>query len=286
MRRIAFLSEKGGVGKSTLCVNIGAALATHFRKRVLLIDLDGMACVSQTLAPGVDAFEDTVGAALIGIRATADLICSTVLTNLFVVPGSSLLKSIEHWDLSDTPTPADRIDELARLKDTALRDELSALTAAFDYVLVDCPGGLRFMEQMALLACDEVIIPTGLAAYDYYAITPTLELIIQMRERRGDGRPKFAGFIPNGATAKGVSEDVRQYLEKTTPLFSAVRASQLLKSAPGWKDLTKRVLVMARPESAVAISIVQVAREIELGTERAGLAPDTLVAETHRTEQV
>lgn len=286
MRKIAFLSEKGGVGKSTLCVNIGAALAAHFHKRVLLVDLDGMACVSQTLAPGRDAFEDTIGAALIGLRASADLICSTTLVNLFVVPGSSLLKSIEHWDLSETPTPADRVDEQARLKDTALADELAALDDSFDYVLVDCPGGLRFMEQMALMACDEVIVPTGLAAYDYYAVTPTLELIIQMRERRSDGRPKFAGFIPNGASAKGVSEDVRQYLAKTTPLFSAVRASQLLKSAPGWKDLTKRVLVLARPESAVAISIVQVAREIELGTELARLAPGASVAETDKPEQV
>jgi len=267
MRKIAFMSEKGGVGKSTLCVNIGAALALVFKQRVLFIDLDGMACLSQTLAPEVDAFEDSIGAALIGVRPFHELIRETPIDNVWIVPGSPLVKTVESWDLSDTPTARSRVDEQFRLLDTALMEEFASLDpGAFDYVLLDCPGGMRFMEQSALMVSDDVIIPTGLSMFDYYGISPTVELIQRTRDRRESEHPRFLGFLPNGTTPRGVGDDARAYLESySVPMFTPVRSSQLLKSSPGWADIEKRVLVKSRPNSQVALSIVQVAREIELG---------------------
>ncbi|MBI3357913.1 MAG: ParA family protein [Nitrospirae bacterium] len=267
MRIISFMSEKGGVGKSTLCVNVGAALAQMFNRRVLFLDLDGMACLSQTLAPHVDVFEDTIGIALIGVRSLPELIQSTPIENVWIVPGSLMVKNVESWDLSDTPTARDRVDEQYHLLDTVLMAEIARLDAStFDYVLIDCPGGHRFMEQSALMISDDVIIPTGLSMFDYYGIGPTVELIESIRQRRNSNRPRFLGFLPNGTTMRGVGDEARAYLESfSAPMFTAVRASLWLKSSPGWSDIEKRVLVRSRPNSQVALSIGEVAREIELG---------------------
>ena len=66
MRTLAFLSTKGGSGKSTLCLNIGAALAKHFGQRVLIIDLDGMACVTSALASEPYQFDQSIGEVVLG----------------------------------------------------------------------------------------------------------------------------------------------------------------------------------------------------------------------------
>lgn len=280
MRIISFMSEKGGVGKSTLCVNVGAALALTFKRRVLFLDLDGMACLSQTLAPDVDTFEDSIGAALIGLRPISELVRSTPIENIWIVPGSLWVKNVESWDLSETPSAHGRMDEQFRLLDTALKDEFAHLDAnAFDYVLIDCPGGHRFMEKSALVISDAVIIPTGLSMFDYYGINPTVELIEHIRTRRESDSPRFLGFLPNGTTPRGVGDEARAYLENfSVPMFTPVRASQLLKSSPGWSDIEKRVLVKSRPNSQVALSIIQVAREIEMGIAEARV--QTAVTET------
>lgn len=268
MRKIAFLSEKGGVGKSTLCVNIGAALAGDLGRKVLIVDLDGMACVSRTLAPQVMTFEESVGAALIGAMPLTAVVRQTAIPNLWLAAGSVALKTIEQWVI-EPETESGRTDEGGRLSEMALALELSGVSAdLFDYVLLDCPGGQPFMERAALLACDEVIVPTGLAAYDFYALTPTIELIVAARKARGDGAPRFLGFLPNAATAEGVPGEMLERLAKyEAPIFSPVRESRLLKSAPGWQHLEKRVVVLSRPKSQVAASIRQVAREIKSGIE-------------------
>src|SRR5574341_598851 len=148
-----------------------------------------MACLSQTLAPGGDVFEDSIGAALIGVRPLRELIRETPIENVWIVPGSSLTKTVESWDLRDTPSARERMDEQFRLLNTALMDEITGLDPeAFDYILIDCPGGLRFMEQSALMVSDDVIIPTGLSMFDYYGISPTVELIQHAREQRESER--------------------------------------------------------------------------------------------------
>jgi cellulose biosynthesis protein BcsQ len=64
-------------------------------------------------------------------------------------------------------------------------------------VLLDCPGGHPCIEHLVLLACDEIIIPTGLSVYDLYTATPAMHLVLMAREARGDGEPEFLGLLPN-----------------------------------------------------------------------------------------
>ena len=194
MRKIAFMSEKGGVGKSTLCINIAAVLADA-GQRVLIVDLDGVACISRTLTPDITDFQDSIGAALIGARMIAEVIHPTVYKYLWVAPGTIELKDVEQWEL-EPDASSRRVDAEGRLLESALALELDTLAPdAFDFVMVDCPGGQPFMGRAALLACDEVVIPTGISTFDFFALTPTIEMIVEAREMRGNGVPAFLGFL-------------------------------------------------------------------------------------------
>ena len=269
MRIISFISQKGGVGKSTACVNLAAALAQR-GYRILLIDLDANACASRLFGI-VGAMENSIMAALVGEQPLASLIQSTGLDGIWLVAGSTALGTIH-----DIPVALpDRRDEDGRLSDEVLAVELEHLGRDhFDFVFIDCPGGQVFMEQLALLACDEVIVPTGLSVFDLFAATPTLQLIAMAQTIR-DGQPDFLGFLPTGASSAGVPRRMQTELDAyRMPCFTPVRHSALMRTIPNAPEVKQRVIVNARPDSAVAGSYRQVAREIELGINaaQAGLA--------------
>lgn len=269
MRIVSFMSQKGGVGKSTACVNLAAALAER-NYRILLIDLDTNACASRLFGV-VGAMENSVVAALIGEQPLAGLIQSTGLEGIWLAPGSTVLGAIH-----DLPvTLPDRRDEDGRLSDEILAVELEHLGQDhFDFIFVDCPGGQVFMERLSLLACDEVIVPTGLSVFDLFAATPTLQLIAMAQSIRG-GQPDFLGFLPTGTSSAGVPRRMQAELDAyRLPCFTPIRHSALMRTIVNAPEVRQRVIVNARPDSAVAESYRQVARELELGIDaaRAGLS--------------
>ncbi len=266
MRTIAFFSLKGGCGKTMSCVNIAAALAER-GKRVLIIDLDANACASRTF--GVIAnFDDSIGAALLAHTPLKSVIRPTDVDGVWLAPASAELRVIDvRQDIHDP----ERVNPDGSLNDIALSWELYDLGKGFDYVLVDCPGGDTFMHRLALIASDEVILPTGLSAYDLHATTPSLQLILLARKARdAGGRPRFLGFLPNGASRRRVPAAMRRTLDEYhASCFSPVRHSGLLKTMPGRPSVRQRLLVLARPEHPAAVRYREIAREIELGIEAA-----------------
>jgi cellulose biosynthesis protein BcsQ len=264
MRKIAFLSQKGGCGKTTTCVNIAAALAAIGR-RVLILDLDSNACASRTFE-ALENLETSLAAALLGLRPLAEVVRRTEIDNLWLVPGATDLHSLD--DVEGILDPGRR-DAYGRLSPVALKLELAQLNVAqFDYVFLDCPGGHPFIEHLVLLACDEVIIPTGLSVYDLYAATPTMQLILMAREARGDDKPEFLGFLPNGAGRRGVSRRVQNKLDQyALPCFTPIRHSDLIKTLAGMPTVPQRLMVLARPDSVITANFYQVAAEIDRKSE-------------------
>lgn len=263
MRQIAFFSQKGGCGKTTSCVNIAAALGA-FGRRVLVIDLDSNACASRTFG-ALENLENSVAAALLGVRPLAQVVSKTDVPNVWLSPGAADLHMLEDADGIQDPR---RLDPSGRLSPIALNLELSQLDPdEFDYVLLDCAGGHPFIAPLALLACDEVIIPTGLSVYDLYAATPAMQLILMAREARGEDKPEFLGFLPNGAGRRGVPERIQRKLDQyALPCLPPIRHSELLKTLAGASDVLRRFAVIARPNTAVAASFQQVARQIDCGS--------------------
>lgn len=264
MRTIAFLSQKGGCGKTTSCVNLAVALA-QMGRRVLLLDLDSNACTSLTFGFR-EGWDTSLVAALLGEQPLTQIIRETEVERVSLAPGAPGLSVLEQI----TDVASDRATESGHLSDIALALEMNELGAAFDYVLLDCPGGHSFIHRLALLACNEVIVPTGLSVYDLYATIPTLQMIGTAKQIRDDKQPRFLGFLPNAATLRGIPRPLQAKLEQyDAPCFTPIRQSALLKTLPGWPTVPQRIMVLARPEHPVTGRYRQVAQEIDIGIEAA-----------------
>jgi chromosome partitioning protein len=260
MRVIAMLSRKGGVGKTTTLFNLGVALGERGR-RVLIVDLDSLAAVTRWCGQ-LRAGALSLGHALSGQTTLASVIVPTAFTGLWIAPGSPGLVSIE--DSPNLPAARRRAD--GGLRVDCLAAELGSVAGLFDYVLLDCPSGHLFMEQLALVAADEVIIPTGPSVIDLYGAAPTLQLVGLAQSRRSDGRPSLLGFLPNEIDRAGVPEAMQQALAQYgLPCFSPIRHSALLRTLPGRADVRERSIQHVRGANPAAQSFQTVAREIDAG---------------------
>ena len=143
-RTIVFVNQKGGVGKTTTVINLGAYLARAGRK-VLLVDFDPQA----NLTSGVGGAKKAKGAyeVISGQAAMRDVIQPTKVEGLFLAPSSI--------DLSGATV--ELVDKEGR--DHYLRNALAKVKDEYDFVLIDCPPSLGVLTLNGLSAADEVLIP-------------------------------------------------------------------------------------------------------------------------------
>src|SRR3954469_19099414 len=146
-RVIALCNQKGGVGKTTTTINLGAALAEYGR-RVLLVDFDPQGALSVGLGVNPMELDRTIYNALMERQVTADDIL--LKTNL---PGMDLLPS--NIDLSAAEVQL--VGEVAR--EQTLKRILEPMVPDYDVVLIDCQPSLGLLTINALTAADGVIIP-------------------------------------------------------------------------------------------------------------------------------
>ncbi len=181
---IAVINQKGGVGKTTTAVNLGAGLA-RLGKRVLLIDLDPQANLTSHLeAESRDGRLSTYD--LLRSRAAlADVALPTAEANLFLVPSSADLAGIE----------LELAGEIGR--ETILRDQLARARAAgacYDYILVDCPPSLGLLAINALVAADEALVPIQAEFFALQGISRFVE-VQGLVQSRLNGQLRLAGIV-------------------------------------------------------------------------------------------
>ena len=145
-RIIAFLNQKGGVGKTTTTVNIGAAIAL-MGKRVCLVDMDPQSHLSLHLGIDGDSVGETVYELLIEPDVHLEHVLVKVRPNLVCVPSRIDLAALES-ELSQAP---DRHERLAR--------EFAPHMSDFDYILLDCPPSLGLLALNALAMAKEIYVP-------------------------------------------------------------------------------------------------------------------------------
>lgn len=237
MRRVVF-NQKGGVGKSSITVNL-AAISAARGKRTLVIDLDSQSNSSQyllgekatysqnnpVLEPNIETFFDEVlnasqGKGLIGSalgsilknkeRGLDAVIHSTPFDNLFVIPSSPNLGALEH--------PLQSKHKIFKL-----RDALNELAGQYDEIFIDTPPAFNFFTLSALIAADKVIIPFDCDVFSRRALQTLLENVV---ETRGDHNPalEVEGIVVNQfqSQAKLPQQVVKELKDEGLPVFDTM----------------------------------------------------------------
>lgn len=153
-RRIAIANQKGGVGKTTTTVNVGASLA-ELGYRVLVVDLDPQGNATTGLGVNARSLESSIYDVLLHDVPTDDVIEPTSMRNLFVVPATIDLAGAE----------IELVPVFSR--ELRLRRALDTVADDFDFILIDCPPSLGLLTVNAMAAAGEVLVPIQC---EYYAL--------------------------------------------------------------------------------------------------------------------
>lgn len=181
MRSIALINQKGGVGKTTTTVNLGACLAES-GKRVLLVDMDPQANLSTwLLGPSAEDVEDTVGEVLLGKTGLSEVILELKDPNLSLAPSGIHLSGIERILAGEMAAEGilKRAFATAQLEAGVGDPEFDE----YDYVLFDCPPSLGLLTLNALVAAREVIIPVQTKVLALNGVANLRRTIGLVRER-------------------------------------------------------------------------------------------------------
>ena len=160
-RVIAIANQKGGVGKTTTAVNLGACLA-ELGYRTLVVDLDPQGNATTGLGINTRALEASMYDVLLGETPIEDCIEGSSVRNLFVAPASLDLAGAE---IELVP---------AFSRELRLRNAIDAVKDDYDYVLIDCPPSLGLLTVNAFAAATEVLVPIQC---EYYALEGLGQLV-------------------------------------------------------------------------------------------------------------
>jgi len=203
---VAILNQKGGVGKTTTCVNLAASLDA-LNRRVLVVDMDPQG--NATTGCGVDksALETTICDVLLGEAAAKDVIHTVENGGFAILPGNSDL----------TVAEVRLLQEIGR--EMRLRQALEGIRGVYDYILIDCPPTINMLTVNALTAADSALIPIQCEYYALEGLSALLETIKQVRNTVNHGL-SIQGllrtmFDPRNKLANEVSEQlIRHFGDK------------------------------------------------------------------------
>lgn len=162
---IAIANQKGGVGKTTTSVNLGACLAT-LGKRVLLIDIDPQGNTTSGVGINKADVENCIYDVIINDVAPRDAIQSTAIEGLDIIPATIQLAGAE----------VELVPAISR--ELRLKNAIEQIKQGYDYILIDCPPSLGILTINSLTAANSVIIPIQC---EYYALEGLSQLLNTVR---------------------------------------------------------------------------------------------------------
>jgi len=180
---ICFANNKGGVGKSTLTMNLGGALS-EIGKHTLLVDLDPQANLTSVFVDNGQSPALTVADIIYDDTDIEAAIRATKIDNLALLPSSSKLQDIDSRLAGDDDAQF------------FLAEELDAINGQYDYILIDCPPNLGKATRMALVAADFVIVPIQCQDWAVKGCQQILAYI-QRVQQRVNPKLKLLGIVIN-----------------------------------------------------------------------------------------
>ena len=204
-RMIAIGNQKGGVGKTTTTVNLGAALAFQ-GKKVLIIDMDSQGNATSGLGIERADVKQSVYEVLVDQIEAAGAILPTSRENLWILPSTLQLAGAEI--------------ELATAdhRESRLKKEIEPIQAEYDYILVDCPPSIGQLSLNAFTASDTILIPVQC---EYYALEGLSQLLntIRLVQRTYNKNFRIEGVLLTMLDARTnlgyeVVEEVRKYFQE------------------------------------------------------------------------
>ena len=180
-RVIALANQKGGVGKTTTSINLGACLA-KLGQKVLLIDVDAQGNATSGLGIRKADIKADVYDVLVNEVPMTDVIIHTSRKNLDIVPATIQLSGAE----------IELTSQMAREK--RLADAVVPIRDSYDYILIDCPPSLGMLTINAFTACDTILIPVQ---SEYYALEGLSQLLntIQLVQKHFNPNLKIEGVL-------------------------------------------------------------------------------------------
>lgn len=162
---VAFLNQKGGVGKTTTCVNMAGYLA-QMGKKVLLLDIDPQGNASSNFGIEKDSKPKTIYNVIVDDNTIDEVIVPTKLENLDLIPSDVDLAGAEI--------------ELVQMnnREKVVRNILKKVVNNYDYICIDCPPSLGLITVNALTACDSVLIPIQC---EYFALEGLSQLMYTIK---------------------------------------------------------------------------------------------------------
>ena len=171
---VSFSNQKGGVGKTTSCVNISAQVANKANKKVLLIDMDPQGNATSGLGLPKSKIKKTIYDVIIGKCDIKESIIKTKFKNLSVIPANIDLAGAE-LELHQLEDAADDSMNYAKIAIDSIKDE-------YDYIFIDCPPSLGMLTVKALSVSDGVVIPMQCEFYSLEGMSQLFNTIKKIRQ--------------------------------------------------------------------------------------------------------
>jgi len=198
LHTIAFTNQKGGVGKTTSCANVGSIMA-ELGKKVLLIDLDSQGNLTTIL--GINTYSHTIYDCLVNDIPLQDTILHTNF-NVDIIPSNMNLSNADVKLLNEND------------KECTLKNLIEKSNLKYDYILIDCLPSLNLLTVNALVASDSFIIPLEASILSIYGLNQLIKIVKLVKKKLNPNLINKGVFLTKADSRSTLSREFNLQLKE------------------------------------------------------------------------